>query len=83
MVKIFRYGLYRGPPCKKGKYWVNYLVLRGSNQVDMWMDKIWSSNPVNMTKYLVWKRFGFCPPRTTLHQRKRILSGELNPHIVY
>ena len=42
------------------------------------MKLIGIKNPVKLTRYLVWKKFGFCPPHTNLQQRKDILNGKLN-----
>ena len=42
-----------------------------------------SKNQKHITKYLIWKKFGFCPPKTTIEQRKQILKNELAPHIFY
>ncbi len=41
------------------------------------------SNPKHLTKYLIWKKFGFCPPHTTINQRKDILKNRLNPYNLY
>lgn len=35
-------------------------------------------NPVHLTKYDIWKKFGFCPPRTKLQQRIDILEGKID-----
>lgn len=83
LLSDFRYGSYKEPPGRKGKHWAYYIVLRGSNQVNLWMKTVGSSNPVHLTKYRVWKQFGFCPPRTTLDQRKAILLGRLDPEAFY
>jgi intein/homing endonuclease len=62
----------------------NYVVtVSGVKQLNYWIEKVGTSNPVNFSKYRVWKKFGFCPPRTALKQRKTMLSGELNPEIFY
>lgn len=51
--------------------------------VEKWFQIIGSNNPKHITKFLVWKKFGFCPPRTNLKQRQSFLSGELNPELFY
>lgn len=79
----FRHGIYKAPPRGKGQHTIHKIAIRGEDQVNQWMAKIGSSNPVHYTKYMVWKRFGFCPPRTSLKQRKAILSGRLNPEELY
>ena len=47
------------------------------------MKKIGFNNYAKYSKYEVWKKFGFCPPYTTLKQRKKILNGELDPYSFY
>ena len=42
------------------------------------MDLVGIKNPVKFTRYLIWKKFGFCPPNTTLQQRQDILNGKLD-----
>lgn len=78
-----RYRIYEKEPSAKGKCRVYTVVLKGPTQLDMWMKEIGSSNPVHLTKYQVWQRFGFCPPRTTLGQRLAILLGKLDPKTFY
>lgn len=51
--------------------------------VKEFMEIIGSNNPKHLTKYWIWKKFGFCPPRTTPQQREQILKGELNPLSLY
>lgn len=67
----------------KGKLNEYNITISGAAQLELWMREIGSSNLVHFSKYEVWKRFGFCPPRTTLKQRLMMLSGELDPEIFY
>jgi hypothetical protein len=60
-----------------------YLRIRKIDQVKKWFDIIGSNNPRHKTKFELWKKFGFVPPRTTLSQRKDILSGEMDPYTYY
>ncbi len=43
------------------------------------LEAIGSHNPKHLTKFWVAEKFGFCPPRTTLEQRRQILKGDLSP----
>lgn len=70
------------PKKKKEKRSYN-IVLSGGIQVSKWMDEIGSKNPKHVTKYLVWKTFGFCPPYTSLELRKKILKKEVSPYSCY
>jgi len=69
-------------PGKKEEHKSYVATITGAAQLELWMTKIGSSNPVHFTKYQVWKKFGFCPTKTTLEQRLAMLSGELNPEIL-
>lgn len=60
-----------------------HVEIDGGINIDRWFKIIGSKNPKHITKYIVWKKFGFCPPYTTLSQRKAILAGELNPSFFY
>lgn len=70
---------------KRWKVWVTqYAVyIRGKKHLADWMDKVGFKNPKHTTKYEIWKRFGFCPPYTSLKQRLQILNGEFNPSDLY
>ena len=58
------------------------ISLRGSKIIDF-INKIGFNNPAQITKYLIWKKFGFCPSYTTLGERKKILKGEISPYSYY
>jgi len=58
-----------------------YIIkLSGLDQLDKWMRLVGMKNDVKLTRYLVWKKCGFCPTHTTLHQREEILKGNLDVH---
>ncbi len=59
------------------------ITIRGISKVEKWMNKISFDNPAQFTRYQVWKKFGFCPIRTTLEQRKLILQNKLDPYSFY
>jgi len=79
----FCHNIYEMAPNGKGKHKKYLATINGATQLKLWMKEIGSSNPVHSSKYEVWKRFRFCPPRTTLEQRITILSGQLDPEIFY
>ena len=54
------------------------ITISGVKRLQKWMKLIGIKNPVKFTRYLIWKKFGFCPPHTTLEQRKDLLKGKLN-----
>ncbi len=53
--------------------------LSGKDNLLKYMKDIGFNNSKHITKYLIWMKFGFCPPHTTLKQRKEILSDKLDP----
>ncbi len=55
----------------------------GGIQIDKWFKEIGSKSQKHLTKYLIWKKFGFCPPRTTIIERKKMLKNKLSPYLYY
>jgi len=53
------------------------------SDIKRWFAIIGSSNPRHQTRHLVWKQFGFLPPRTNINQRKEMLNGKLDPNSFY
>lgn len=69
---------------RTGKFYTkSQLYLSGNKNLELWMRLISFSNPKNLTKYLVWKKFGFCLPKTTLMMRRNILNGNVYPQSFY
>lgn len=50
------------------------LIVQGKPQLEKWMSVIGTSNPAQKSRYLLWKKQGFCPPRTTVAQRMALLA---------
>lgn len=59
------------------------IMIRGSKRIENFMEKIGFNNFSKKSKYLIWKKFGFCPIKTTIDQRKQILEGVINPKDFY
>jgi len=70
-------------PRKKEEHKSYVATITGATQLELWMKEVGSSNLVHTSKYNVWKKFGFCPTKTTLDQRLAMLAGELDPEIFY
>jgi hypothetical protein len=64
-------------------YKTHVININGRSNLEHWMKQIGFSNPNHLTKYLIWKKYGFCPPYTTILERKQILKGDINPYIFY
>lgn len=54
------------------------VIISGKDRLDKWINQISIKNPVKLSRFLVWKKFGFCPTHTTLKQREDILNGKLD-----
>lgn len=66
------------------KYYLSHIInLNGRTNLELWIELIGFNNPKHLTKYLIWKKFGFCPPHTTLLQRKEVLAENLDPLSLY
>ncbi|MCK5624605.1 LAGLIDADG family homing endonuclease [Candidatus Pacearchaeota archaeon] len=79
----FKTLIYSQEPCGNGKRKSYVVKICGGIQVYKWMEEIGSKNPKHITKYLIWKKLGFCPPYTSLNERKKILKKEENPFLYY
>jgi len=44
----------------------------------MWMQLVGMKNEVKLSRYRIWKKFGFCPTNLTFLQRSEILKGNLD-----
>lgn len=62
---------------------VHILNINELKSIERWFKEIKPSNSKHTTKYLVWKKHGFCPPYTTIKQRKDILKKNINPYDLY
>lgn len=63
---------------KKNESRAYIITINGIEGLNRWMETVGIKNPVKLTRYFVWKKFGFCPPNTTLQQRQDILNDKLD-----
>jgi intein/homing endonuclease len=69
---------------KNPKEKISYRIwIRGKERLEKWMKLIDIKNTSKSSRYLVWKKYGFCPPNTTLKQRKEIIYNNLSPNVFY
>ena len=54
-------------------------TINGKPQINRWMDIIGTKNPSKLSRYLIWKKFGFCPTNLNFQQRQDILKGKTDP----
>lgn len=57
-----------------------FYQISGSDNLEKWMSLIGSNNPVQKTKYQMWKRYGFYTPKSSL--KSRIESLNLNTKLL-
>ncbi|OVE74692.1 hypothetical protein BVX95_01295 [archaeon D22] len=55
----------------------------GTSNLKKWVKHIGFGNETKSSRYLIWKKFGFCPPNTTFKERVKILSGQLDIQSFY
>ena len=79
-IKHFIYGYQPKDLRDSYKYTIS---INGVSRLIKWMDLIGIKNSVKFSRYQVWKKFGFCPPFTTLGERRKILKEELKINSYY
>jgi hypothetical protein len=79
-IVFFYYGYQ--PKNKRDNY-KHMITISGPERLEKWMKIIGTKNRVKLTRYLVWEKFGFCPPHTTLKQREDFLNDKLDIYSLY
>lgn len=77
----FYFFTYRSPiktESLKYRYEIN-----GSERVQKVINLIKPKNITKTSRYLIWKKFGFCPTNISYKQRIAILNGKLDPYTFY
>jgi predicted membrane protein len=62
---------------------IHEIYLYGNKNLEKWIKIIGFKNKKHLTKYLIWKKYGFYPPKISQEQRNKIIEGYLNPEIFY
>ena len=73
----------RGFKNNRNNHDVYILEINEGESISRWFKSLNPSNIKHVSKYLIWKKFGFCPPNTNLRQRKDILKKIINPYKLY
>ena len=68
---------------RKNEYAMHSVIIDSRTDILKWIKDIGFRNPKHYTKVKIWKKFGFCPPYTTLYERTKILNRRLNPAMFY
>lgn len=75
--------LSRGFKHNRNNHDVYTLEINNSKWVQEFFNNVKPANPKHRTKYLIWKKFTFLPPKTTLKQRKEMIKNNLSPYMFY
>jgi intein/homing endonuclease len=75
--------LYRPSKRRENEHTTHFLVLDTKANVEKWLNEIGFNSSKHNSKILVWQRFGYCPPFTTILQRRLILDRKLDPKTLY
>ena len=60
---------------RNGKNLIEHRIgIYGRKNLEKWMNLIGFSNPKHFTKYQMWKKFGYCEPKTRTYERIKNLS---------
>ncbi|MCK4589462.1 MAG: hypothetical protein KAT77_03405 [Nanoarchaeota archaeon] len=79
----FKVAYCTSQPLKKTENLRHQTQLSGLNNLNKWIKEIGIKNQTKYVRYLIWKKFGFCPPNTTYKQRINILKSNLCPYAFY
>lgn len=77
-----KYFVYEFQPKNIRDSYKYVITISGVSRLKKWMEFVGIKNSVKYTRYLVWKKFGFCPPHTTLREREDILNDKLDIYSV-
>ena len=70
---------YHNMDLKKKRDKRKYIIsISGIDGLEKWMRLVGMKNNVKLSRYLVWKKFGFCPTNINLKQREDLLNGKLD-----
>ena len=81
--KVVRRTIKRGFSYHRNRCDTHILEINELNSINRWFNELKPANPKHLTKYKIWKKFGFCPPRTSIQERKDILKNTLDPYKLY
>lgn len=72
------------PTYRKGKRnLINEINLNGLDNLNLWMKEVGFNSTKHITKYKIWKKYGFCPSKTNILERQKILKGEIDINSFY
>src|SRR3989344_5920758 len=57
--------------------------INGIKNLKKWLNLIGINNPTKYSRFLIWKKYGFCPTNINYLQRLEILKNKINPNSFY
>jgi hypothetical protein len=66
---------------RSGKIITHYFYLNGKDNLEKWWEIIGSNNHRHITKYKIFKKFGYCPPRTNITERFKMLKSDVSNNL--
>ncbi|MEK6934624.1 MAG: LAGLIDADG family homing endonuclease [Nanoarchaeota archaeon] len=73
------YNLKMYPTKRNGKkLFINQFHLNGEANLNKWLKNIGFKSEKHLTKLEIWRKYGFCPARTNLIDRRKILDRSID-----
>ena len=57
--------------------------MSGWSGINVWLERFGLANAKHLSKLLMAKKYGFCPPHTSLDERLAMIAGEIDPESFY
>jgi intein/homing endonuclease len=70
-------------PIKINESECSIIDIKGKDRLEKWIAIVGFNNPVQQTRYEIFKKHGFVPVNTSLSQRKEILKEDISPWDFY
>lgn len=79
IIKDLEFGVYKNSRLQKklGKiHRIFYIQINGKRNLEKWMRDVGFSSSNQLTKYQIWKKYGFLSSKTNINDREEILFGK-------
>ena len=70
-------------PRKRNEQTAYLFEINSIESIRRWFKAIRPANSRQTTKYKIWRKFGFLPPYTTLEERNKMITDEIDPYSYY
>ena len=79
----FNFVYYTYKPKKQTENLKYRIDINGVRYTIKWLNLIGIGNHTKYSRFLIWKKYGFCPTNITYKQRLDIIKGKLDPNLFY